>query len=192
MSKQSATCPAEGCTHPAGAAATATALLVLLAGCTTMRAAPAPPVPEALRPSSKETLILKAHAVGVQVYVCQANHDDPARFDWVFKAPEAQLFDKAGKPIIKHYAGPSWEAPDGSKVVGEVVSKDNGPDPKAIPWLLLHVTSSSGTGPLSHTQSIQRLNTVGGKAPEGGCGAGLLGSEVRVHYTADYVFYRGF
>jgi hypothetical protein len=152
----------------------------------------AAPVPEALQPSSKETLILKAHAVGVQIYVCQANHDDPARFDWVFKAPEAQLFDKGGKPIIHHYAGPSWEALDGSKVVGEVVSKDNGPDPMAIPRLLLHAKSTSGSGPLSHAQSIQRINTVGGKAPEGGCGAGLLGSEVRVHYTADYVFYRGF
>jgi len=155
-----------------------------------MRPARESPVPEALRPSSKETLILKAHAVGVQIYVCQVNHDDPARFDWVFKAPEAQLFDKAGKTIIKHYAGPSWEALDGSKVVGEVVSKDNGPDPMAIPWLLLHAKSTSGSGPLSQTQSIQRLNTVGGKAPEGGCGAGLVGSEVRVHYTADYVFYR--
>jgi Protein of unknown function (DUF3455) len=165
---------------------------LLLAGCGAMRPAAEPAVPEALRPSSKETLILKAHAVGVQIYVCQVNHDDPARFDWVFKAPEAQLFDKGGKPIIKHYAGPSWEALDGSKVVGEVVSKDNGPDPMAIPWLLLHAKSTSGSGPLSHTVSIQRLNTVGGKAPEGGCGAGLVGSEVRVHYTADYVFYRGF
>ena len=194
MSKQSATCRGEGRARPAGAtaAASATALLMLLAGCTTMRAAPEPPVPESLRPSAKETLILKAHAVGVQIYVCQANHDDSARFDWVFKAPEAQLFDKSGKPIIKHYAGPSWEAPDGSKVVGEVVSKDNGPDPMAIPWLLLRAKSTAGSGPLSHTQSIQRLNTVGGKAPEGGCGAGLLGSEVRVHYTAEYVFYRGF
>jgi hypothetical protein len=184
MSKRSATCRAE-------IATIAAALLVLLAGCTSMRSTEAA-VPEALRPSSKETLILKAHAVGVQIYVCQANNDDAARFDWVFKAPEAQLFDKAGKPIIKHYAGPSWEAPDGSKVVGEVVSKDNGPDPMAIPWLLLHAKSTSGSGPLSHTLSIQRLNTVGGKAPEGGCGAELVGSEVRVHYTADYLFYRGF
>lgn len=185
MSKQSATCRAE-----AGAAAVA--LLLLLAGCTSMKAAREPQVPDALRPSSKETLILKAHAVGVQIYVCQSNHDDPKRFDWVFKAPEAQLFDKSGKPIIKHYAGPTWEALDGSKVVGEVVAKDNGPDAMAIPWLLLHDKSTSGDGPLSHTQSIQRLNTIGGKAPEGGCGAELAGGEVRVHYTADYLFYRGF
>jgi hypothetical protein len=189
MSKRSATCRREAATAKATAAA-ATVALLLLAGCATMSGVHEPPVPEALRPSPKETLILKAHAVGVQIYVCHVNHDDPARYDWVFKAPEAQLFDKAGKPTIKHYAGPSWEAPDGSKVVGEVVSKDNGPDPMAIPWLLLHAKSTSGSGPLSHTQSIQRLNTVGGKAPEGGCGAGLVGSEVRVHYTADYVFYR--
>ena len=150
-----------------------------------------PPVPEALRPAPKAALILKAHAVGVQIYLCQVNQDDRSRFDWVFKWPEAQLFDKAGKPIIRHYAGPSWEALDGSKVVGEVVSKDNGADPTAIPWLLLRATSTSGNGLLSRTQAIQRVNTVGGKPPEGGCGAGLVGSEVRVHYTADYAFYRG-
>src|ERR1700722_10785712 len=91
MSKRSATCRGE---HGAGSAtATATtratvaaataALLVLLARCTSMTSAPEPAVPEALRPSSKEILILKAHAVGVQIYVCQASHDDPASFDWV-------------------------------------------------------------------------------------------------------------
>src|ERR1700679_129949 len=77
MSKRSATCRGE-------LATAAAALLVLLAGCTSMRPAAEPAVPEALRPSSKETLILKAHAVGVQIYVCQAHHDDPARFDWGF------------------------------------------------------------------------------------------------------------
>jgi hypothetical protein len=135
-------------------------------------------------------LFLQGHAVGVQIYECQASHDDPTKFDWVFKSPEAQLFDRRGKAIIKHYAGPSWQATDGSTVVGDVTAKDNGPDPMAIPWLLLRAKSTSGNGPLSHTQSVQRLNTVGGKAPPGGCGALLLGSEVRVHYTADYLFYR--
>jgi hypothetical protein len=99
------------------------------------------------------------------------------------------LFDRSGKPLIKHFAGPSWQATDGSTVVGEVTAKDNGPDTMAIPWLLLRAKSTTGTGPLSHTQSIQRINTVGGKAPPGGCGATLSGSEVRVHYTADYLFY---
>ena len=55
--------------------------------------------------------------------------------------------------------------------------------------LLLRAKSTSGHGLLSRTQSIQRVNTVGGKAPAGGCASALLGSEARVHYTADYLFY---
>jgi Protein of unknown function (DUF3455) len=166
------------------------ALLILIASCATVNRPAAPVVPASLQVPTTQVLSLQAHAIGVQIYECQASHDDPTRFDWVFKAPEAQLFDHAGKPIIKHYAGPTWEASDGSTVVGEVTAKDNGPDPMAIPWLLLRAKSTSGHGSLSRTQSIQRLITAGGKAPAGGCGAALLGSEVRMHYTADYLFYR--
>lgn len=159
----------------------------VLSGCATEQAAV---VPASIQVPADQTLMLRARAIGVQIYVCQAAHDDPARFDWVFKAPEAELTNRAGKPIIKHFAGPSWQALDGSTVVGEVVAKDSGPDPRAIPWLLLRAKSTAGTGLLSPTQSVQRLNTVGGRQPEGGCGAALAGSEARVHYTADYLFYR--
>jgi Protein of unknown function (DUF3455) len=163
------------------------ATLVLLAGCADMDRQP---IPAALQPPADEVLFLRLHAVGVQIYVCQASHDDPTRFEWVFKSPEAQLSYRLGKPVVNHYAGPTWEATDGSTVVGEVTAKDNGPDSTAIPWLLLHAKSTSGQGRLSRTTSIQRLNTLGGKAPAGGCGAALLGGEVRTHYTADYLFYR--
>jgi hypothetical protein len=146
-------------------------------------------VPAALVPVD-QVLELRTHAVGVQIYVCEPSHDDPARFDWAFKAPEAQLYDRKGKPVVQHFAGPTWQAADGSSVVGEVVARDNGPDPLAIPWLLLRAKSNSGVGLLARTSSVQRLNTVGGKAPAGGCGAGLAGSEVRVQYSADYLFYR--
>jgi hypothetical protein len=172
-----------------GAPAALLALIGLVSGCASTNQPMPPAVPPALQPPASVVLMLRARAVGVQIYQCQANKDDPSRFDWVFKAPEAQLFDKGGKPIIKHYAGPTWEASDGSAVVGEVVAKDDGPDPLAIPWLLLHVKSNSGKGILSRTQNVQRLNTVGGKAPQGGCGALLVGSEARVHYVADYLFY---
>jgi hypothetical protein len=169
--------------------AMAAALAGLLSACAAGNRAAAPAVPDSLQVPSGQRLLLKARAEGVQIYVCGPTHDDPNRFDWSLKAPEAQLFDQGGKPIIKHYAGPSWEAADGSKVVGEVVARDNGPDPMAIQWLLLRAKSIGGNGILSPTQTIQRLNTVGGKPPQGGCGAGLAGSEVRVHYTANYLFY---
>jgi hypothetical protein len=166
------------------------AALVLLADCTTMGPQSGPAAPAALQPPGTEVLFLQAHAVGVQIYECQVSHDDPTHFEWVFKSPEAQLSDRSGKPIIKHYAGPTWEATDGSLVVGEVTAKDNGPDSMAIPWLLLHAKTISGHGLLSRTTSVQRINTIGGKAPAGGCGAALAGSEARTQYTADYLFYR--
>jgi len=143
--------------------------------------------PETLRPPANEQLLSQVHAKGEQIYSCKA---DGAQFAWTLKGVEAQLTDKDGKPFGKHYTGPMWEAKDGSKVVGEVVARDNGPDPAAIPWLLLHATSATGTGIFAQTQSIQRLRTVGGKAPAEGCTEAQNGSQLRVPYAADYLFYR--
>ena len=168
----------------------AAAFVVLFAGFGTVKAGTMPGVPEALKVPADQFLALEAQGVGVQIYECKAGKDDPARFEWVFKAPEAELFDSAGKKIGKHYAGPTWESNDGSKVVGEVRAKDNGPDPGAIPWLLLSAKSSSGNGVFSRTQSIQRLYTSGGKAPAEGCDPAHAGKEARESYKAKYYFYR--
>jgi Protein of unknown function (DUF3455) len=146
-------------------------------------------VPDNLKPPPTEVLFLEVAAAGVQVYQCGASKDDPTRFEWVFKAPVADLFDAAGKKIGTHYAGPTWESSDGSKVVGEVTARDNGPDATAIPWLLLSVKSTSGTGVFSRTKSIQRMHTVGGKAPAVGCDKARAGQEARMAYKATYYFY---
>ncbi len=144
---------------------------------------------ENLRVPATQTLAVSLHARGVQIYECGVSKADPARFEWIFKAPEAELFDQAGKRIGKHYAGPTWEADDGSKVVGAVKARDDGPDANAIPWLLLSATSAEGRGIFGGTQSVQRLNTVGGKAPADGCDQAQLGKVARVSYTATYNFY---
>ena len=149
----------------------------------------APTVPSSLGVPAAQTLSLEARAVGVQIYDCKPSKDDPARFEWVFRAPEADLFDAAGKKIGKHYAGPTWESIDGSKVVGEVKARDDGPDGTAIPWLLLSAKSTSGAGVLGQTVSVQRVKTVGGKARAGDCTQS--GQEVRVPYSAMYYFYGG-
>jgi hypothetical protein len=145
--------------------------------------------PEALKAPAGQVLALSARAAGVQIYACTADKDDPTRFSWTLKAPEAALRDKSGQPLGKHYAGPTWEATDGSKVIGDVVAKDAGPDPAAIPWLLLRAKSTSGTGVFSAVASIQRLRTVGGKAPANGCDQAQSGKETRVPYSAEYLFY---
>jgi hypothetical protein len=163
--------------------------VVLLSGCASSRAMRPPDAPEALRPPPDQVLVLEAPARGVQIYECSASQDQPARFEWVFKAPEAELADSTGQKIGQHYAGPTWELADGSKVVGEAKARDGGPDPEAIPWLLLSAKSNSGTGVFAQTRSIQRLQTAGGKAPSAPCGRDNAQQVARVPYTATYYFY---
>ncbi len=143
-------------------------------------------VPPPLQPPANEKLLLQVHAKGDQVYTCKS---DAAQFTWTLKAPDAQLFDKDGKPFGKHFAGPSWEASDGSRVTGKAVANAPSPDADSIPWLLIKIISHDGNGVLSPATSIQRLNTKGGKAPASGCDASHVGQEVRVPYSADYLFY---
>ncbi len=164
-------------------------LAAILAGCAAPNVGTNPLVPENLKVPAGQTLSLVSPATGVQIYECGTAKTDPAKFEWVFKAPEADLFDLSGKKIGKHYAGPIWESNDGSKVAGEVKARDDGPAATAIPWLLLAAKATSGNGVFARAQSIQRLYTVGGKAPAGGCSKAQLGREARVPYKATYYFY---
>jgi hypothetical protein len=161
---------------------------VLILGASSQAVRP-PDAPQELRPPVDQVLALETLATGVQIYECSAGKDQPERFEWVFKAPEAELFDKTGRRVGKHYAGPTWESTDGSAVVGEVKTRDAGPDPSAIPWLLLSAKSNSGTGVFSQVKSVQRLQTVGGKAPSAPCGQDNAQQVVRVPYKAAYDFY---
>ena len=142
--------------------------------------------PPQLQPPANEQLLLQVHAKGDQIYTCKS---DAAQFTWTLKAPDAQLFDKDGKAFGKHFAGPSWEASDGSRVTGKAVANAPSPDADSIPWLLVSIVSHDGSGVLSRATTIQRLNTKGGKAPASGCDAAHAGQEVRVPYSADYLFY---
>jgi hypothetical protein len=143
-------------------------------------------VPQQLQPPATEQLLLQVHAKGDQIYTCKSN---AAQFAWTLEAPDARLFDKDGKPFGKHFAGPSWEANDGSRVTGKAVANVPSPDADSIPWLLVNIASHGGNGVLSRATSIQRLNTKGGKAPASGCDSEHAGQEVRVPYSADYLFY---
>jgi hypothetical protein len=146
-------------------------------------------VPDTLKVPDGQVLAIAAHGLGVQIYQCQARATAPTDFAWILKAPEAQLHYDAGRELGKHYAGPTWEAFDGSKVVGEVVAHDDGADATAIPLLLLRAKQTAGAGVFANVVSIQRLHTIGGKAPPTGCSQAYAGTEVRVAYSADYYFY---
>lgn len=166
--------------------ATASPLVLLLAACAqTPPAVPGPLVPPG------EVPLARLAARGVQIYECRARAGGTGA-EWTFVAPEAELIDGRGAVAGRHYAGPHWEAADGSKVVGSVKARADAPQAGAIPWLLLGTRSDGVDGRWSRVTSVQRLNTAGGVAPPGGCDASTLGRSARVPYSADYVlFVRG-
>jgi Protein of unknown function (DUF3455) len=160
-----------------------------IAGCSHNKAVLPKGVPAAVAVRDTQVLTRMLHGSGVQIYACQADPQNAKRFTWVFQAPAADLSDRTGKDVGRHYAGPTFEGNDGSKVVAEVVAKDPGPAANAIPWLLLHAKSNTGKGIFAKTQTIQRLHTIGGLQPDSGCDANHLGQRTRVAYSADYYFY---
>ena len=128
--------------------------------------------------------IVTFHAFGVGVQIYQWNGSS-----WDFVAPEAVLFANAGDDGVVgiHFGGPTWESVSGSKVVGSVLKRCT-PDPDAISWLLLEAVFNEGPGIFHRVTFIQRVNTVGGKAPTDP--GDLPGEVARVPYTAEYYFYR--
>ena len=166
------------------------AVLLVCAGCATTAVTAPDNLPAKLQAPAGQAAFVEALASGVQIYDCAPKADDPAAFGWKFRAPEASLRDRSGHMLGKHYAGPTWESVDGSKVVGQLKASDAGPDPKAIPWLLLSAKSNSGIGVFATVTSVQRVRTVGGIAPADRCDASTAGQVARVPYTATYLFYR--
>jgi hypothetical protein len=160
----------------------ASGLSTLTGICQSVAADPSP-----LSPPAEARLLIQAVAEGVQIYTCTVQGSGAG---WTLKAPEAVLRDASGKQVIgRHFAGPSWQANDGSTVVGEVAARADAPRRDAIPWLLLRATSHSGAGQFAEIAFVQRIDTVGGLAPSYGCDPGRQGNETRVPYSATYLFY---
>jgi hypothetical protein len=131
-------------------------------------------------------LLLEAAAQGVQIYTCEKAAD---AYRWAFKAPDAALFDSTGRQIGTHFAGPTWQLADGSKITGEVMAQAPSPEPHAIAWLLLRVKSHDGSGALSKAGLVRRVDTQAGVAPTTACDATQASTEARMRYTARYLFY---
>lgn len=170
---------------------TALACATLLAACASTAPKPTPPtvvIPGSLSAPAGESLVRTLWADGVQIYECRKAAD--ASFpEWMFVAPEARLADASGNPVGRHFAGPTWEANDGSQVVGTVKAKLDSPDPHAIAWLTLQTHSTGKPGLFANVTTIQRVATQGGIAPATGCGTATIGKQERVHYTAQYAQY---
>jgi hypothetical protein len=141
-------------------------------------------------------VVAHASATGTQDYQCASSSNDAggAAFAWVFLGPEASLMDCNGAPFGRHFAtaagaaAPEWQTPDGSFVVGKKTASTLSKEPGAVPWLLLEVTSSSGSGTLGAVTYVQRTGTKGGVMPSGGCDAAHASAMAKVPYSADYWF----
>jgi Protein of unknown function (DUF3455) len=149
-----------------------------------------PDVPGKIAVEDGHKVFLVGHATGVQIYACYAQG---TAFKWSFAGPRANLYDEDGKLITTHFAGPTWQARDGSWVKAARVDGVT-VDPNAIQWLLLKRTAS-GSGAdgdrLEETTFIQRTATTGGMEPPASeCNAVSAGAVREVPYTADYQFWK--
>ncbi len=123
---------------------------------------------------------------GVQIYSCTAAAAGAA---WKLNAPDAILTDAAGHILGHHFAGPTWQATDGSKVVGTAIAVNASPSKGSVAWLLLRASVVSGNGLFGHVVYVVRTRTMGGVAPARGCDSGHIGAETRIPYSATYTFF---
>lgn len=145
-------------------------------------------VPAPVQPPAGQKAAMTWTGSGELTYECRAKADTATAFEWTFVGPDARLTDaKTRAAMGRYYAGPTWEAADGSKITGKQV----GVAPASagdIPFQL--VKAEGGTGAMKDVTYIQRVNTKGGVAPADACDASMKGAKKTVPYSADYVFYK--
>ena len=140
-----------------------------------------PTVPDALA-VKKGTVVMRVSARGTQVYECART--PKGQFAWSFREPKADLV-MDGKPVGRHFSGPTWEFTDGTRVVARVSAHVSAKDANDIPLLKLDVTQKVKKGPAAGTKYVLRLDTKGGTLS----GACTTDKETRaVPYQAVYVF----
>jgi Protein of unknown function (DUF3455) len=100
------------------------------------------------------------------------------------------LTDRDNKTVGSYFnVPPTWQANDGSQVVGKQLAISPAPAGN-IPLQLVQAASYKGEGAMKSVTYIQRLNTVGGVAPSDTCDAGKVGTKKQVKYKADYLMYK--
>ena len=145
-------------------------------------------LPEAVRVPAGQKQMMSTWATGEITYECREKAGAAGQHEWAFVGPVATLFSGDKKMVGKYYAGPTWEAADGSKVTGKQVAIAPA-SPGSIPLQLVKAEPAMGQGAMTGVSYIQRLNTKGGVAPSTACDAMGKGKRQVVAYEADYVFY---
>jgi hypothetical protein len=110
------------------------------------------------------------YAVGVQKYKAQViAGSNPVAYEWVFVAPQADLYDATNKKVGTHSAGPDWQLSAADSMFGQAFTPPRtaaSADPNSIEWLLLMPkTGKAPTGVFADVSYVQRIETNGGKAP---------------------------
>jgi len=162
------------------------ALALLLGGLSALASgndSRAPEVPTDIAVPEGNKVHFHGFGVGFQVYTWNG-------VSWGAAVPDATLFDSDGNVVAIHFAGPTLESNSGSRVAGTLMPPPLHVtvDTNAIPWLRLTALAPEGPGIFADTTFIQRVNTVGGKAPSRDGTA--IGEVARAPYTADYFFFR--
>jgi Protein of unknown function (DUF3455) len=116
------------------------------------------------------TRVATFYAEGVQKYkASEITGSNPIAYEWVFVAPQADLYNSANTKIGTHSAGPTWQLSALDSIYGQQFSpakKAPGSDAGSIDWLLLKPkTGTTPTGVFANVSYIQRIATKGGKAP---------------------------
>jgi hypothetical protein len=132
------------------------------------------------------------YAEGVQKYKAQVKAgSSPVAYEWVFVAPSAVLYDNTNKVIGTHTAGPSWQLTGGNDSLFAQAFSPAKTSPSELPntidWLLLMTkVGKTPTGFFANVAYVQRIVTVGGKAPA--TPPTSANDTVDVPYTAVYRF----
>ena len=168
----------------------ATAILSFT-GCAAVMAAQmsATDVPAAVTPPAGHKAVMTLKGTGMLTYECRAKAGAGHEFEWAFVAPDAGLWDSAGKQVGKYYGGPTWEHVDGSKLTGKQLAVAPA-TAGSIPLQLVQASPATGSGAFTGVSYIQRVNTTGGVAPAAPCDAATDNNKSTVKYSADYVFFK--
>lgn len=116
------------------------------------------------------TRIATFYAEGVQKYKAKLKTGSTNEYEWTFVAPQADLYNKDHRKVGTHSAGPTWQLLNSvtdSIYAQQFTPARTAPSPDgSIDWLLLQPkTGKTPTGFFAEVSYIQRIATLGGKAP---------------------------
>jgi hypothetical protein len=142
-----------------------------------------------LRAPANEAPAFVLNGNGVYIYQCRQSLLGANVFEWAFVVPDATLYE-GSRSTARHATVGLFESLSDRSSLSGVVRTSQAAGVQNLPWVLMRAQPLAETGMFAGVTSIQRVNTVGGAAPTGGCGPDNIGEEARVAYQADYYFYR--